>query len=81
MAGTIRLNITEYRKCMRLKGVSTDDAASRLIGINPATLSRVLKGTSAPGERFIAGLLLALPEVPFEDLFRVEPDEPLAAAS
>lgn len=75
MASRIRLDLREYRKCMALKGVTTDAAAAKLIGVDAATLSRVLKGNAAPGERFIAGLLLALPEVSFEDLFTVEADD------
>ena len=75
MAASIRLRTGQYRKFARLKGWATDDQASKAIGVNPATLSRVLKGRTAPGERFIAGVLLALPEVEFSDLFEVVSDD------
>lgn len=76
MPAQIRLRTGQYRKFAALKGWRTDDAAASAIGVNPATLSRVLRGATAPGgtapgERFIAGLLAALPEVEFEDLFEV----------
>lgn len=71
MAAAIRLRTGQYRKFAALKGWATDDAASKAIGVDPATLSRVLKGRSAPGGRFIAAILLALPEVEFADLFDV----------
>lgn len=71
MPAIIQLRTGQYRKFAALKGWRTDDAASRAIGIDPATLSRVLKGRAAPGGRFIAGVLAALPEVDFADLFDV----------
>lgn len=75
MAATIRLRTGQYRKYAALKGLRTDDAAARVIGVDPATLSRVLKGRSAPGGRFIAGALAAFPELEFADLFDVVVDD------
>lgn len=74
MAASIRLRTGQYRKYCALKGWLTDDAAARAVGIDPATLSRVLTGRSAPGSRFIAGVLVALPEMEFADLFEVVTD-------
>jgi hypothetical protein len=71
MSSRIALRTSQYRKFAALKGWKTDDAASTAIGVDPATLSRILKGRSAPGERFIAGLLVAIPEVEFADLFEI----------
>lgn len=71
MPATICLRTGQYRKFAALKGWRTDDAASKAIGVDPATLSRVLKGRCAPGSKFIAGVLAALPEVEFADLFDV----------
>jgi transcriptional regulator with XRE-family HTH domain len=75
MAAQIRLRTAQYRKFAKLKGWRNDDQAAQAIGVNPATLSRVLRGITAPGERFIAGVLLALPEVEFHDLFEVHPED------
>jgi hypothetical protein len=78
MAATIRLRTGQYRKYAALKGWKTDEAAAAAIGVNAATVSRVLHGKTAPGERFIAGLLLALPELDFADLFEVQSTEDAA---
>jgi hypothetical protein len=80
VSASIALRTGQYRKFAALKGWKTDDAASRAIGIDPATLSRVLKGRSAPGGRFIAGVLAALPEVEFADLFDVLVDDEQVSA-
>lgn len=80
VSAAIRLRTGQYRKFAALKGWRTDDQAARAVGVDPATLSRVLKGRSAPGSRFIAGVLSALPEVDFADLFEVVDDtEPISA--
>lgn len=74
MAARIRLRTGQFRKFSSLKGLTTDDAVAKAMGIDPGTLSRVLTGKSAPGERFIAGALTAFSEVDFEDLFEVVDD-------
>lgn len=80
MAASIRLRTGQYRKFARLKGWRSDDQASKALGINPATLSRVLRGKTAPGERFIAAALTAFPELEFSDLFDVvTPDDEAVA--
>lgn len=79
MAASIRLRTGQYRKYARLKGWASDRVAAEAIGVTPSTLSRVLRGATdsrgtAPGELFIAGLLAALPELDFADLFEVYDD-------
>lgn len=76
MAASIRLRTGQYRKYAALKNWTTDRKAAEAIGVQPSTLSRVLRGASdsrgtAPGEQFIAGLLAAFPELDFSDLFEV----------
>lgn len=71
MPAQIRLRTSQYRKFARLKGWKSEAQAAASIGVNEATLNRVLRGLTAPGERFIAGMLHALPEVEFADLFEV----------
>lgn len=75
MPASIRLRTGQYRKFAALKGWRTDTQAAAAIGVNPATLGRILHGKLAPGERFIAGALAALPEVDFSDLFDVFVDD------
>lgn len=70
-AAAIRLRVRKLETCWSLMGITTDQAKAELVGVNPATYSRVTRGITAPGERFIAGILAALPQVPFEDLFEV----------
>lgn len=70
-AAEIRLRVRKLETCWSLMQIKTDQAKADLIGVNPATYSRVIRGLTAPGERFIAGTLAALPQVPFEDLFEV----------
>lgn len=81
MAATIRLRTRQYEKFAKLKGWTTDEAAASAIGVNPATVSRVRRGLTAPGERFIAGVLAAIPEVDFGDLFEIDDDQPAEATA
>jgi transcriptional regulator with XRE-family HTH domain len=71
---TIRLRKDQLAKFRRLSGITTDDALATRMGVNAATVSRVLRGTAAPGERFIAGLLLVFGIECFPDLFEVIAD-------
>lgn len=71
MAASIALRTSQFRKYTAIAGMATDDAKAKALGVDPATLSRVLKGRCAPGARFIAGTLSAFPELDFEDLFEV----------
>lgn len=66
-----RDKLKQYRKLAKL---DTDQEFARALGVNPATVSRVLAGTSAPGSRFIAGLALVFGIALFEDLFAVVDD-------
>ncbi len=80
LAASIRLRTKKFRMIASLKGWRTDDAIAKALGLNPATVSRNLrsaddKNGTAPGERFIAAVLGALPEVPFEELFEVVNDD------
>jgi transcriptional regulator with XRE-family HTH domain len=76
MAATIRLRTTQFRKLAKLKGWTSDDQAAKALGVNPATLSRVLHGRTAPGERFIAQVYDTFRPAgfTFEDLFEVVSD-------
>lgn len=74
MAAAIRLRTSQFRKYTAIAGMPTDDAKAKAIKVDPATLSRVLKGRCAPGARFIAGTLAAFPDLDFEDLFEVVDD-------
>lgn len=79
MPAEIRLRTGQFRKFAKLKGWNSDDQAARALGVNPATLSRVLHGRTAPGERFIAACLHTFAgTLEFADLFEVVGDEDAA---
>jgi transcriptional regulator with XRE-family HTH domain len=77
----LALRRDQLAKFRRIKGgLDTDAQFAEQIGVNPGQVSRVLKGTSAPGTRFIAGCLDLFGVECFADLFSVEPDDNGAAA-
>lgn len=78
-AARVRLRTGQYAKFAALKGWTTHEAAAAVIGVHPVTISRLVRGLTAPGERFIAGVLAAIPEVDFGDLFEVTGDDGDAA--
>lgn len=77
---SIRLRIRQYEKIAQAKGWRSDAQVGAAIGLDAATVWRVRKGKAAPGERFIAGLLVAAMPFEFGDLFEVvtESDEDAA---
>lgn len=50
-------------------GMTSNRALAELAGVDQSTLQRILGGTAEPSSRFISGLLRALPDAKFEDLF------------
>lgn len=77
MMATIQLRKPALAKYRKMLGLTTDEALAFRMQVNPATVSRVLRDKTAPGPRFIAGLLTAFAEydVDFNDLFEVVGDE------
>ena len=75
MMATLKLRTDQLAKFRRLAGISTDDALAKRMGVNPATVSRVLRGTAVPGPRFIAGLIDVFGTECFTDLFEVVNDD------
>lgn len=64
---TLNLEALEHRR--RGAALSTDSQLARFIGVDPATVSRVISGRSAPGTKFIAGMVRAFGIDAFGDLF------------
>jgi transcriptional regulator with XRE-family HTH domain len=80
MPSVIKLRCWQVRKYMALKGLQTKTALADAMGIDRATVQRVLNGDALPGTIFIAAALDAFPELAFEDLFDlVAPDVDSAA--
>ncbi|MBB4963525.1 transcriptional regulator [Saccharothrix violaceirubra] len=62
-----------FDKATRLAGHRSDYSASKAMGVNRSTVTRVRAGELHPGPAFIAGALLAFAPMTFEDLFECVP--------
>lgn len=72
---TLRLRKDRLATYRRLAKIETDGKLAEQIGVHPATVSRILHGTQAPGPRFIAGLVVLFGTDLFADLFEVVTDD------
>ena len=66
----VRLRMARFDARAAELGLVTDAAKAEYIGVDKATLSRLINGEANPGERFIAACMATL-GVPFEELFEV----------
>lgn len=71
MTTTLRLRTDQLEKMRRLAGIQTDAALAERMGVDPATVSRVLKGKNSPGPKFMAALVGCFPGFDLDDLFEV----------
>lgn len=78
MTATLRLRVEQLAKLRTLAGITTDDALAKRMRMDPATVSRVLRGKQTPGPRFIAALVDCFPGWDLDDLFEVIPAEDAA---
>lgn len=69
-ATAIRLRMDAFGEWMGRLGLETDSAQAEHIGIDRSVLSRVRRGETNPGERFIAACM-ARYDGTFEELFEV----------
>lgn len=72
---TLRFKQQGLRKLRKLGLVPTNGAFAEVIGVDTATVHRVLTGKLGPGGRFIAGCVIAFGYEWFSDLFEAIPDE------
>ena len=75
MTTTLRLRTDQLEKMRRLAGIQTDAALAERMGVDPATVSRVLKGKNSPGPKFMAALVSCFPGFDLDDLFEVIEDD------
>ena len=68
---TLRLRKDVVAALRELKGLESDKQLAAAMGVNQSSVSRVMRGISQPGPRFIAGLCAAL-EAPMNKLFVVD---------
>ncbi len=78
MTATLRLRVDQLAKLRTLAGITTDDALAKRMRMDPATVSRVLRGKQTPGPRFIAALVECFPGWDLDDLFEIVPAEDAA---
>ena len=73
----VALRTDVFTKAAQLAGFRSDYSAAKAMGLNRSTLTRVLSGELHPGPAFIAGALVALTPMQFDDLFTVvtNPDQ------
>ena len=68
---TIRLRMEMVGALRELKGLEADKDLAQAMGLNQSSVSRVMRGISQPGPRFIAALCTAL-ETPIQNLFAID---------
>lgn len=71
MPYTVRLRTASFTKSMTLAGIKSDYALAKTMRVNRSTVMRVRTGQLQPGPAFIAGALVALAPMQFDDLFEV----------
>lgn len=69
---TVQLNLNGLNRKRKQAGIQDDRDLARRMGINPATVHRVLNGKAEPGNRFIAGIALVFGPNSFAQVFNVE---------
>lgn len=67
----IRLRAEEFHRRAQKAGLTSDTDIAERLGMNRTTVWRVLDGSIAPGERFIAAVLAAFPRIRFAEVFEV----------
>ena len=68
MAATLTLK-PGFRQRAEAKGLFSEAAIAEVMHVHRVTVHRVLNGRQAPGNAFIAGALIAFPELDARDLF------------
>lgn len=74
---TITLRLDVVNALRKTKGLQSDHDLAAAMGLNRSSISRVMRGVSQPGPRFIAALCTAL-EAPMSYLFAVDEGEDAA---
>lgn len=69
---TVQLNLNGLNRKRKQAGILDDKDLAQRMGINPATVHRVLNGKAEPGNRFIAGMALVFGRDSFPKIFNIE---------
>lgn len=68
----MRLNVQKLNELRRAHELESNVDLARLLGVNTATLYRVMTHAVAPSSSFIARVKLAFPSVSIDSLFYVD---------
>jgi DNA-binding XRE family transcriptional regulator len=68
----MRLNVMKLNELRKAHELESNVDLARLLGVDTATLHRVMKGDVAPSSVFIARVKLAFPSVSIDSLFYVD---------
>lgn len=71
MVATLKLRGDQLKKMRTLAQITTDAALAKRMGVDAATVSRVLRGTQVPGPKFMAALVACFPGYDLDDLFEI----------
>lgn len=66
----VHLRLSQFHRHSKTRGLSSAHARAKFIGVHHATVGRIESGDRC-GERFIAQVLAAFPNLKFEDLFEI----------
>jgi len=66
------LNVSKLNELRRAHELESNVDLARVLGVNTATLYRVMTGAVAPSSSFIARVKLAFPSVSIDSLFYVD---------
>jgi transcriptional regulator with XRE-family HTH domain len=72
---TLTINHEGLARLRKDAKAPTNEALARRLGVDGATVSRVLSGRAAPGPRFIAGALRAFGTLAFSDVFLITEEQ------
>jgi len=65
----MNLNKPLFMQLMHTNGHTSQAAIARALGVDPATISRTLRGETTVGTRFIAAFRRAFPNEPSDNYF------------
>lgn len=71
MTTTLRLRTDHLAKMRKLAGLTTNSSLAARMGVDEASVSRVLRGLQVPGPKFMAALVSCFDGYDLDDLFEV----------
>lgn len=74
-ARRVVFRVDAFERIATQLGLADDTARAHFLGVSQSHYSRVTRGLTNVGESFIAAVLTAVPDMPFEWLFSVEVDQ------